>query len=95
VISSVTEGVAWRDVALRTRCGTPGYAAPEVISAEYAPGLERRYGLECDMWAVGVVVYILVRWWRPPRQRGSASRVTYVTCAACRTSCMPRVTRHR
>lgn len=34
-------------------CGTPGYLAPEVI--EY-----KQYGTACDMWSVGVVVYILL-----------------------------------
>jgi len=60
IMASAPEGLTWRDVALRTRCGTPGYAAPEVISATGAAAGERRYGLECDMWAVGVIVYILL-----------------------------------
>ena len=34
-------------------CGTPGYLAPEVIEC-------KQYGTACDMWSVGVVVYILL-----------------------------------
>ena len=34
-------------------CGTPGYLAPEVIQ-------DKQYGTACDMWSVGVVVYILL-----------------------------------
>jgi len=46
---------------LHTRCGTPGYAAPEVLASERETGEGgRRYSLPCDMWAVGVIVYILL-----------------------------------
>ena len=34
-------------------CGTPTYVAPEILS-------EIGYGLEVDMWAVGVISYILL-----------------------------------
>ncbi|KAM4689013.1 serine/threonine-protein kinase DCLK3 [Discoglossus pictus] len=34
-------------------CGTPTYVAPEILS-------ERGYGLEVDMWATGVILYILL-----------------------------------
>ena len=46
---------------LHTRCGTPGYAAPEVLVSERETGEGgRNYGLACDMWAVGTIVYILL-----------------------------------
>ena len=40
---------------LHTVCGTPTYVAPEIIGE--TPG---GYGLEVDMWAVGVITYILL-----------------------------------
>ncbi|XP_066441555.1 serine/threonine-protein kinase DCLK3 [Eleutherodactylus coqui] len=36
-----------------TICGTPTYVAPEILS-------ENGYGLEVDMWATGVILYILL-----------------------------------
>jgi serine/threonine protein kinase len=48
------------DFLMSTRCGTPGYVAPEVLSQEVSRGELRRYGTSCDMWSVGVIVYILL-----------------------------------
>ncbi|XP_052805776.1 serine/threonine-protein kinase DCLK1-like isoform X2 [Mya arenaria] len=39
--------------SIYTVCGTPTYVAPEILS-------EIGYGLEVDMWAVGVITYILL-----------------------------------
>lgn len=36
-----------------TACGTPGYVAPEIISG-------KRYGNQCDVWSLGVLMYILL-----------------------------------
>eukprot|EP00057_Strongylocentrotus_purpuratus_P029303 XP_011683777.1 PREDICTED: serine/threonine-protein kinase DCLK3 isoform X2 [Strongylocentrotus purpuratus] len=36
-----------------TVCGTPTYVAPEILG-------EKGYGLEVDMWAIGVITYILL-----------------------------------
>ncbi|XP_062972248.1 serine/threonine-protein kinase DCLK3 [Elgaria multicarinata webbii] len=36
-----------------TVCGTPTYVAPEILA-------EKGYGLEVDMWATGVILYILL-----------------------------------
>jgi calcium-dependent protein kinase len=42
---------------MRTKCGTPYTTAPEVIRESYD---ER-----CDVWSVGVVVYIMLCGKRP------------------------------
>ena len=36
-----------------TVCGTPTYVAPEILA-------ETGYGLEVDLWACGVITYILL-----------------------------------
>jgi len=39
---------------LETSCGTPDYAAPEVLTGEHA------YDKSVDLWSVGVVTYVLL-----------------------------------
>ncbi|KAL5962324.1 Calcium/calmodulin-dependent protein kinase type 1 [Taenia solium] len=43
--------------SLSTACGTPGYVAPEVLSAQAG---KKGYGKEVDCWAIGVITYILL-----------------------------------
>ena len=38
---------------MKTPCGTPGYIAPEVLHM-------RGYDSQCDVWSMGVIVYILL-----------------------------------
>lgn len=45
-------------------CGTPGYVAPEVIKMG-APGRGTPYGLPCDMWSVGVIIFVLLGGYPP------------------------------
>ncbi|KAM9776082.1 serine/threonine-protein kinase DCLK3 isoform 2-T2 [Syngnathus typhle] len=45
-----------------TICGTPTYVAPEILS-------ETGYGVEVDMWALGVILYILLCGFAPFRSR--------------------------
>jgi len=41
------------DSTMKTPCGSPMYAAPEILNG-------KKYGTACDMWGLGVVVYILM-----------------------------------
>jgi calcium/calmodulin-dependent protein kinase I len=39
-------------------CGTPGYVAPEILQG-------KMYGTEVDIWAIGVIMYILIAGYPP------------------------------
>lgn len=61
-LATVVEG------PLYTVCGTPTYVAPEIIA-------ETGYGLKVDIWAAGVITYILLCGF-PPFRRSVALWVT-------------------
>lgn len=44
---------AYTTNSLKTRCGTPSYVAPEVISG-------KTYNCKADMWSVGVMLYLFI-----------------------------------
>ena len=50
--------------SLRTQCGTEGYVAPEIL--EHRPA----YDVSCDMWSLGVIMYIMMGGYRPFRGEG-------------------------
>jgi serine/threonine protein kinase len=50
--------------SLRTQCGTEGYVAPEIL--EHRPA----YDVPCDMWSLGVIIYICLGGYRPFRGEG-------------------------
>ena len=53
--------------SLRTQCGTEGYVAPEILSHKPA------YDVSCDIWSLGVILYIVLGGYRP--FRGSSDEV--------------------
>ena len=50
--------------SLTTKCGTEGFVAPEII--EHNPS----YDVNCDVWSLGVVIYIILGGYRPFRGEG-------------------------
>ncbi|KAM6972459.1 serine/threonine-protein kinase DCLK2 [Aplochiton taeniatus] len=57
-LATVVEG------PLHTVCGTPTYVAPEIIS-------ESGYGLKVDIWAAGIITYILLCGFPPFRSESN------------------------
>ncbi|XP_069859070.1 serine/threonine-protein kinase DCLK1 isoform X1 [Dipodomys merriami] len=58
------------DGPLYTVCGTPTYVAPEIIA-------ETGYGLKVDIWAAGVITYILLCGFPPFRGGGDDQEVLF------------------
>ncbi len=46
---------------LKGRCGTPGYVAPEILRAD----AHEPYGVNVDMFSIGVVSYVLFSGYEP------------------------------
>ena len=44
---------------MKRKCGTPEYCAPEVLTGAYK--------MSCDMWSLGVLVYIMISGYMPFR----------------------------
>jgi serine/threonine protein kinase len=61
------------DGSLRTMCGTPGYVAPEILRRE-------GYGTKCDLWSMGVIVFILIGGY-PPFYGRTPRRIFELTSA--------------
>ena len=53
---------------MSTACGTPSYLAPEIVNGE-------KYSQACDIWCVGVILYILLCGY-PPFQDEDNSQMT-------------------
>merc|ERR1711970_703497 len=59
--------------SLTTVCGTEGFCAPEII--EHNP----RYDVQCDVWSLGVVIFMVLGGYMPFRGNGEdlMERVRY------------------
>lgn len=53
---------------LTTQCGSPGYVAPEIL-------MRMKYGKPVDMWAMGVITYILLAGYAPFNDEGNQQKL--------------------
>jgi len=51
---------------MSTVCGTPSYLAPEIINGE-------KYGTQCDVWSLGVILYTLLCGYPPFADESNAA----------------------
>ncbi|KAI8985294.1 kinase-like domain-containing protein [Pilobolus umbonatus] len=63
-----------QDVGLETICGSPGYVAPEVIK-------HQPYGPAIDMWAVGVITFVLLCGYQPFQAEDQVELMDLITHA--------------
>ena len=54
VIDFGLANIIWDSTALKTSCGTPNYASPEVLSGLCYGGVET------DIWSSGIILYVMV-----------------------------------
>jgi calcium/calmodulin-dependent protein kinase I len=69
---SDANGECMMDAYTGAMVGTPGYVAPEVIT-------QRQYGPACDVWSLGVIMYILLAGYPPFHTY--ETKVPLCTCA--------------
>lgn len=48
---------------LSTMCGSPQYVAPEIL--QMSDGVANQYSPACDMWSVGIIMFILLSGYSP------------------------------
>ena len=57
--------------------GTPGYVAPEILTST------RSYGKECDLWSLGVVLYIILCGYPPFYHDHGDPRIVFAQIRKC------------
>jgi len=55
---------------MKTMCGTPSYVAPEVLTEGGGSASKKGYGLACDLWSLGVILFIMLAGYPPFHEEG-------------------------